>query len=422
MVLAFVKLENYPAYGGYFQFDFKRPDGSIFFTPTTPLPVPDSSWTWWYAFAWVVVGRFDNTSGFSDNEIIEPGRYEIRVLTPWGGSTIDFNVTGTPPVLQAPTILSVSAINLSTPGSVRVAWNQDIAGVVAIDLDGVNQFTSGQLTAGIHNYVLSGISGGYHIFTVRGKNSLNYGFVVDSSSQQMNVVFEVQGNGSFMAYKNNNLMGTAFKNVPITVSYTVGDTIGFQAYALTNGTFTKICDYPQTECQTVAAHSYTVAGQLPQKMIAYFDAACLSDVWACEVPANGYEVNGCGERRANQRCNPVGEDVFNLSVDKNSIALGESVTLSVTGHDNDVIEFYEKELIGNKLLGKGRTLTIQPVGSRTYVARYYGIDGLSDWSNEVYLAVIGGTDGGIGDLTGLILPAVGLLGAAYVLGNLFGRK
>jgi len=99
MALVFVKFYNYPRTGGSAKIVFYNPDGSFMFdTGDISLPMPDPNWTWWSAWAWGVVGRFDNTTGYSGNEIIKAGDYSADVITTWGNAKITFGVTDkTPP-------------------------------------------------------------------------------------------------------------------------------------------------------------------------------------------------------------------------------------------------------------------------------------------------------------------------------------
>lgn len=214
MVLAYVKLNNYPRSGGYIRFKFLNPSGTIFFTSTTTLPIPDPSWTWWYAWAWGVVGKFDNTSGYSQNEILVPGNYKVLIETTWGNAVIDYVITG----LGA-----------------------------------------------------------------------------------MPLIFEVQGSGSFLVYRNGTLKATARQSSPKTVTYYLGDAIAFQAYADAGNQLVSVCDVPQTECRQDVGYAYNVIGQLPQKMVAKFQAACTPN-WQCEPGYTGYETDGCGNRRRNTAC------------------------------------------------------------------------------------------------------------------------
>ncbi len=51
-------------------------------------------------------------------------------------------------------------------------------------------------------------------------------------------------------------------------------------------------------------------------------------VWKCEVPANGYENDGCGSRRANARCDPIIKFPLSLTSDKSTIKVGDLITVS----------------------------------------------------------------------------------------------
>jgi len=173
-----------------------------------------------------------------------------------------------------------------------------------------------------------------------------------AENKKNNAAFKEAPPGSVGLYKNGNLYGTAFSYRSMTVPYAIGDIIGFQALALTNGVFSRICDYPQTECRTEPQQSYTVVGQLPQKMIAYFDAGCISDVYVCEVPANGFEVNGCGDRRANSRCDSVPETV--------------TVTIQVNGQGTISLNEHSTTSSKTITLPKGTSATIQGVPASGY--------------------------------------------------------
>ena len=97
-----------------------------------------------------------------------------------------------------------------------------------------------------------------------------YEFVQDS----MPLIFEVIGTGgSFYAYKNGSLEGMATPGTTATVNYRVGDQISFHAYPDVGYIVSSVCDYPNTECQTLEWYSYTVTGQLPVSMKAWFSLA-----------------------------------------------------------------------------------------------------------------------------------------------------
>lgn len=125
----------------------------------------------------------------------------------------------------------------------------------------------GSLNAGdiisVHGSRLSG-SGSIYVDSIL----LKY----DVINPSMPLVFEVVGAGQFFAVKNGIEQGVASPGTPITVNYQIGDSIAFYTIPYEGNNLISVCDYPQTECQTLEYYSYTVTGQLPQKMIAVFSA------------------------------------------------------------------------------------------------------------------------------------------------------
>jgi len=72
------------------------------------------------------------------------------------------------------------------------------------------------------------------------------------------------------AYKNGELEGLALPGRNATVYYFLNDAIAFTAYPYLLNSIISVCDVPFTECNTQSGYSFTVIGQLPQKMVATF--------------------------------------------------------------------------------------------------------------------------------------------------------
>lgn len=269
MALVFARIDNYPRIGSFVDIEFRRPDGSVIYLSSHSLPVPNPSWTWWYAFVWGVIGKFDDTFIPSDgdvkNEIIAPGTYTAIVRTPWGNSTIDYAVTSTAPC--------------QPPGGV------DHMCASHTDMSMWNVSTCSYDTQRCSTGVCDSGTG--------------------SCAVAMPLEFDVTGLGSVFVYKNGSLIGTALPGIPVTATYVIGDTIAFQAYPDHGWMLESMCDYPQTECRTDLIYSYTVTGQLPQRMIATFKEAPCVPMWVCHYPLDGTEGDGCGNVRNNPACNPI---------------------------------------------------------------------------------------------------------------------
>lgn len=288
MALVYVRIDNYPMFSGPATIKFFRPDGSLIFQTSHSLPVPDPGWTWWYAFFWGVIGKFDDTFVPSDgnikNEIVSPGTYKAEVITDWGTSVIDYEVTAAPPI-------------------------------------------------------------------------------------SMPVTFECVGPGTMFILKNDELVGNAFAGLPKTIEYRIGDIIGFQAYPDAGASLVSVCDFPQTECRTELQYRYDVIGQLPQKMIATFQAGCIDYMWVCEDPANGYEVNGCGTRRQAARCEPGPEPgVTTLTADKGSYDASETPIFTVR---------YSPDWIGKEIILSKQEATGEYISVATATANSTGITTLN---------------------------------------------
>lgn len=166
MVLCYVRLDNYPRTGGYVQFNCKRPDGSIYFTITVPLGVPQPDWEYWYGFAWAVVGKFSADSGFSTDEIIYPGTYTIQILTPWGGSTIDFAVTGEgyyPPPPFSISAITATMNNVNEPRTRTITVTGQGTGAYQV-IEDFTVIASRTLTDGFDTFTVQNISPGSHIY------------------------------------------------------------------------------------------------------------------------------------------------------------------------------------------------------------------------------------------------------------------
>lgn len=111
-----------------------------------------------------------------------------------------------------------------------------------------------------------------YTFVVTGNlpNKMVATFQSNSSNGSMPVIFHTVGEGQIYVFKNGSMEALSTLGHDVTVSYEIGDTIGFTAYPDHNNTLVSMCDYPLTECNTELGYSYTVIGQLPDKMIATF--------------------------------------------------------------------------------------------------------------------------------------------------------
>ena len=74
-----------------------------------------------------------------------------------------------------------------------------------------------------------------------------------------------------------------------------------------------------------------------------------SPVWTCETPANGYESDGCGLRRANTRCDPLVSGPLSLSADKTTIKVGDLITFSGKYKSFAKVIIYEDSLLRPKI-------------------------------------------------------------------------
>jgi len=164
MVMAFVSFENYPRSGGNVEFTWKRPDGSIMVKEIIALAIPDPSWSWWYAWAYAIIGKFDNTTGYSVNEIIEPGTYRVDISTPWGSANIDFTVSG------SQVLPSISNVYTEiTLGGFDVVWTQNKAGDVRLYQNGSERnLISGIL--GVNRFSINNVSAGTYNMCIKGEN------------------------------------------------------------------------------------------------------------------------------------------------------------------------------------------------------------------------------------------------------------
>ncbi len=122
MVIAFLRLDNYQGGGGHIRFQFHRPDNSIMVVQDLDVPAPDPSWSWWYYWGWACVGRFDDTTGYSVNEIIAPGNYTVDVITSWGNAYISYDVVDTTPAPPMDVIFEVVG-----PGTFLIYKNSNLA-------------------------------------------------------------------------------------------------------------------------------------------------------------------------------------------------------------------------------------------------------------------------------------------------------
>lgn len=93
MMLAFVKLKNYPRSGGQTKITFFKLDGTVMYQSTFQLPIPNPEWEWWYAFSWATVGHYDHTSGYSGDEVIAAGTYRVLWETPWGNEETTYVIS-----------------------------------------------------------------------------------------------------------------------------------------------------------------------------------------------------------------------------------------------------------------------------------------------------------------------------------------
>ena len=91
MILVLAKFYNYPVPYPV-TLKFYRPDGSEMYTFTRILPTLTRRGA--YAFLWGAVGRYDNRSGFSGDEIVEPGLYKIEIITPYGKEIHNYIING----------------------------------------------------------------------------------------------------------------------------------------------------------------------------------------------------------------------------------------------------------------------------------------------------------------------------------------
>jgi len=60
---------------------------------------------------------------------------------------------------------------------------------------------------------------------------------------------------------------------------------------------------------------------------------CISNVWACELPLNGYEFDGCGNRQLNIKCDPSGDYALFVNGESGNVKveLNKDVTFTVKG-------------------------------------------------------------------------------------------
>jgi len=111
--------------------------------------------------------------------------------------------------------------------------------------------------------------------------------ITGNITPSMIVTFQTVGQGQFYVFKNGQLEALATPNYSVSVGYVVNDTIGFVAYPYINNYIGSVCDVPYTECKTDSAYSYTVVGQLPEKMIVTFLPTLKNMPVSFQVVGNG---------------------------------------------------------------------------------------------------------------------------------------
>lgn len=133
MVLTFIRFENYPRSGGFVKLNFLRPDGSSMYSTTSNFPVPNPEWTTWYGWAWGCVGKFDDTTGYSTNEIIIPGNYIVKITSSWGNADISYVVTGAS--------ITVADINFTSNSGCDTLCKANVNDIIRISLKGIASTT-----------------------------------------------------------------------------------------------------------------------------------------------------------------------------------------------------------------------------------------------------------------------------------------
>ena len=113
-----------------------------------------------------------------------------------------------------------------------------------------------------------------------------------SSVNNQYVIFQAIGQGQIYVFNNGSLMGLATPGHDANVSFSMGATIGWQSYPYIGNTLVSMCDYPFTECITTTGVSYTVIGELPERMISTFTNHSSND--NVVTPAPTYPGNNGG--------------------------------------------------------------------------------------------------------------------------------
>lgn len=111
MYVTFIKLSNYPRSGGTVRFQYFNPSNALLYDISITLPIPDPGWTWWYATAWATIGHFDNTSGYTGNEIVGAGQHYVRIQTTFGTETIYLPVIDSSPPPPPPQQYTIEVRN-----------------------------------------------------------------------------------------------------------------------------------------------------------------------------------------------------------------------------------------------------------------------------------------------------------------------
>lgn len=125
-----------------------------------------------------------------------------------------------------------------------------------------------------------------------------------------NIYISTIGSGTVKVYKNNSLIDTITDNFVHTYNYAVNDIIKLESTSTGNYTFQK---YKFTSSYSLTSPTYTSTVLSTNKdgsvnlsdisnVFIIEPAFTCSPQWQCEKPFNGYEFDGCGNRRKNSAC------------------------------------------------------------------------------------------------------------------------
>jgi len=328
-------------------------------------------------------------------------------------SGVKVNITGNPHLITANTpdiksftgvfklkdvpsliITNVSATLISA-GNIKIKWTQNIPGRIDITRNGEHVFAWDEKTAGNKDWDSSGNVSGTYIFCV---NGVCVTFILDCVSTQWLCEeplngYEFDGCGhrreadrcdpaiEGLKLSVNNATKTVSVNLNTDVIFEVKGTSG-KTVVIKN-----ITAFPDIEVASGTCNSSGIFKWITQfttdeyiEFQAYGDLLETSNIVKVKIG------------------NPNSGDEFTLSVDNAKINVGESITLTATGKEGKV-KFAQKEFIGNTIINtadtvnKVATYTFAPASTRTYVALHSDILGITTWTNDVYVEVVGGGTG-----------------------------